>query len=156
MHCYRGEWEEVRVRKEVWEGLRRLGRRNGATLYMVLLAGFEVLLQRYTGEEDLGVGTSVAGRTRKEIEGLIGFFVNMVALRVGVGGNPRFRELLGRVREVVLEGFAHEEVPFEAVVELQGERNLSYAPVFQVVFSVQNAAMGELELGGMKLKLMRV
>jgi non-ribosomal peptide synthetase component F len=107
---------------------------------MTLLAAFKVLLYRYTGEEDLVVGTPIAGRNRAEFEGLIGFFINSLVLRTKLSGNPRFVEVLKRVREVTLGAYEHQDLPFEKLVEeLQPERSLSHAPLFQVVFSLQNA-----------------
>jgi non-ribosomal peptide synthetase component F len=107
---------------------------------MTLLAAFKVLLYRYTAQEDLVVGTPIAGRNRAEIEGLIGFFTNSLVLRTRLNGNPSFDEVLQRVREVTLGAYEHQDLPFEKLVEeLQPERSLSHAPLFQVVFSLQNA-----------------
>jgi non-ribosomal peptide synthetase component F len=104
-----------------------------------LLAAFKVVLHRYTGEEDIVVGTPIANRNRREIEGLIGFFVNTLVLRTELRGNPRFREVLERVREVTLGAYEHQDLPFEKLVEeLQPQRTLSHTPLFQVVFTLQN------------------
>ena len=103
------------------------------------MAGLQALLARYSGQSDIAVGTPVAGRNRREIEGLIGFFVNTLVLRVEVGDNPTVRELMARVREVALGAYAHQEVPFEKLVEeLQPERSLSHTPLFQVLIAMQN------------------
>ncbi|MBV9927466.1 MAG: amino acid adenylation domain-containing protein [Acidobacteria bacterium] len=121
------------------QSLRALSRRANATLFMTLLAAFEGLLYRYTGQEDIVVGTTVANRRRAETEGLIGFFVNMLVLRTNLSGNPTFEELLGRVREVTLGAYAHQDVPFEKLVEvLRPDRALSSSPLFQVVFGLHH------------------
>ncbi|HEX8338906.1 MAG TPA: amino acid adenylation domain-containing protein, partial [Pyrinomonadaceae bacterium] len=130
-------------------GLRSLARRHSATLFMVLLAGFKALLSRYAGETDVVVGTPVANRDRAELEPLVGFFVNTLALRTDVSGDPGFGELVGRVREGALGGYAHQEVPFERVVEeLRPERSLNHAPLFQVMLAFDTTARGEVRLGG--------
>ena len=117
-----------------------LSQQEGVTLFMTLLAAFKTLLYRYTGQEDLLVGTPIAGRTRVETEALIGFFVNTFVLRTNMGGNPRFRELLGKVREVALDAYDHQDLPFEKLVdELLLERSPSHAPLVQVMFALQNA-----------------
>ena len=124
---------------------------------MTLLAGFNTLLYRYTGQDDVVVGTNVAGRNVAEIENLIGFFVNMLVLRGDCSGGASFRQLLRRVREMTLEAFAHQELPFEMLVEeLQPQRNLSHSPLFQVVFSLQNAPQADLVLPGLKLTVPRL
>ncbi|HEY4590924.1 MAG TPA: condensation domain-containing protein, partial [Thermoanaerobaculia bacterium] len=123
---------------EALAGLNRLARRHGVTLFMVLLAGFLELLRRYTGEDDLAVGTPIAGRTRVEVEPLIGLFINTLVLRVILAGDPRVPGLLKRVRETTLSAYAHQEVPFERLVEdLVPERDLSRPPLAQVLFIVQ-------------------
>ena len=128
--------------------LRRLGQQEFRTPFMVLLAAFQTLLYRYSGQEDLVVGTPVAGRDRLETEELIGFFVNMLALRTDLSGNPTFRELLARVRETTLGAYAHQDLPFEKLVaELNPERNLSYSPLCQVMFVLQDAPRTPAALG---------
>ncbi len=148
---HRGGRHRVHLSGEVVRGLREVGRREGATLYMVVLAGFEAWLHRYTGQEDVLVGTPIANRTRGEVEGLIGFFVNTLVMRGDVRGDPRFRELVGRVKETALGAYAHQDLPFERLVEeLQPERDLGRTPLFQVMFALQNAAVGEVELEGLE------
>ena len=106
---------------------------------MTLLAAFQTLLHRYTGQEDILVGTSHRQPQPAELEGLIGLFVNTLVLRTDLSGDPSFRDLLGRVREATLDAYAHQDLPFEKLVEeLQPERNLSYTPLFQVMFVLQN------------------
>ncbi|HEX2269377.1 MAG TPA: amino acid adenylation domain-containing protein [Pyrinomonadaceae bacterium] len=130
--------------------LAELSRREDATLFMTLLAAFYVLLYRYTGETDIVVGTPVANRNRQELESLIGFFVNTLAVRVDLSGDPTFRELLAQVREVSLGAYAHQDLPFEMLVEeLSPVRDPSRNPLFQVMFAFQNtpeAASRQLEL----------
>ncbi|MET0396637.1 MAG: non-ribosomal peptide synthase/polyketide synthase [Longimicrobiaceae bacterium] len=131
------------------DGLRALSRRAGTTLFMTLLAGWQALLATYSGQEDVVVGSPVAGRTRRETEGLIGFFVNMLALRADVSGDPTWTGLLGRVHETALGAYAHQDLPFERLVEELGvERSLVHTPVFQATFALEQSAAGErLELG---------
>ncbi len=136
----RGESHGLPLPAEVSHGLRALSRREGATLFMTLLAGWQALLGRYAGQEDVVVGTPIAGRTRRETEGLIGFFVNMLALRADLSGDPTWRELLVRVRETALGAYDHQELPFERLVdELGVERSLTHSPVFQVIFALNRA-----------------
>ncbi len=129
--------------------VRALGRREQTTLFMTLLSSFAVLLHRLSGQEDLCVGTPVAGRDHLAIEGLIGFFVNTLVVRSEVAGEPSFRQLLGRVRGTILGAYEHQELPFEKLVEeLQPERSLAHSPLFQVMFLLQNAALGDERQGG--------
>jgi amino acid adenylation domain-containing protein len=134
----RGALEPLALSADLVVPLRELARGAGATLYMALLAAFQVLLHRLSGQEDLVVGSPVSGRDRPEVRDLIGFFVNTVALRGQVGGNESFRELLSRARDLCLEAWAHQDLPFEKLVEeLQPERSLARAPLFQVVLSLE-------------------
>ena len=155
VQSYQGATSEFRLSSELTAGLKELSRRSGVTLFMMLLAGFEVLLWRLSGQEDISVGTAIANRPRRETEGLIGFFVNTLVLRAGVNGELSSRELLGRVREVCLGAYGHQEVPFERLVEeLRPERSLSHTPLFQVAFGLDNAPRETLELPGLKLSEM--
>jgi hypothetical protein len=135
-----GATKSVQIAQEVLQGLQRLCRQEYVTLFMALLAAFQVLLARYSGEIDIPVGTPVAGRHFAETEGLIGFFANTLVMRTSLAGNPTFVQILQRVREVCLGAYAHQDVPFEKVVEaLEPERDLSRNPLFQVMFVLQNA-----------------
>jgi amino acid adenylation domain-containing protein len=145
-----GATQFLEVPKHITDALQTLSQQEGATLFMTLLAAFQILLYRYTHQEDIAVGSPIANRNRSEIEGLIGFFVNSLVLRTDLSGNPTFRELLNRVREVTLGAYSHQDLPFEKLVEeLHPDRNLSQHPLFQVVFSLQNAPMSALELPGL-------
>ncbi|HEX2094384.1 MAG TPA: amino acid adenylation domain-containing protein, partial [Longimicrobiaceae bacterium] len=138
---------------ETAQRLQALSRREGATLFMTLLAGWQVLLGRYAGEEDVVVGSPISGRTRAEVEGLIGFFVNTLVLRGDLSGDPSFRELVGRVREGTLGAYGYHEVPFERVVEeVARERSLAYTPLFQVMFALQNTERTELRMGELAME----
>ena len=142
---YRGARHPVALPAQLSAALNELSRRERVTPYMLLLAAFQVLLARYSGQEDIAVGSPIAGRSRREFEGLIGFFVNTLVLRSDLSGNPRFRELLARVREHALDAYAHQEVPFEKLVEeLKPQRDLSRSPLIQAMFALQNAPGGEL------------
>lgn len=128
--------------------LKKLAQEQGATLFMALLSAFETLLYRYSGQHDIAVGTPVAGRSSGETERLIGFFINTLVLRVDLSGAPKFTELLQRTKEVTLEAYAHQDVPFEKLVEvLSPERNLGSTPLFQVMLVLQNAPQSDLRLG---------
>jgi amino acid adenylation domain-containing protein len=142
-----------RMSRELSEGAKALSRREGVTLFMTLIAAYKTLLYRYTGERDVLVGTPAAGRNRREVEGLIGVFINTLVLRTDLSGEPTFRELLSRVKEVSLEAFANQGVPFEKLVEeLQPERDLSRNPFFQVMFVLQNAPMPALKMANVVIR----
>jgi len=144
---YRGATHEFEIPGDLVDRLKVLGNREGATLQMTLLAAFQVLLSRYSGQDDIAVGTPIAGRNRIELEGQIGFFVNTLVLRTDLSGEPTFRELLGLVREVSLGAYDHQDLPFEKLVEeLQPERNLGRSPLFQVTFQLINFPDDEFQL----------
>ncbi len=154
---YRGALHTFQVSSELTQRLHALSRREGATLFMTLLAAFKVLLYRYTGQTDIVVGTPIANRTRVEVGELIGFFVNTLALRTNLSGDPSFREVLERVREVALGAYAHQDVPFDEVVEaLQVERSLSHAPVFQVMFALENTPQVALALDDLTITVAEI
>jgi len=139
VQAHRGDLHPFSIDARLADRIKALGQSSGSTLFMTALAAFYVLLHRYTGETDLVVGSPIANRTRPELEGLIGFFVNTLVMRVDLSGDPTFRELLRRVRETALDAYAHQDMPFEKLVEeLQPERNASHNPLFQVMFAVQN------------------
>ncbi|MDT5268376.1 MAG: hypothetical protein QOH49_562 [Acidobacteriota bacterium] len=149
---HRGETLNVDFPAELTGKLKELSRREGVTLYMTLLAAFQALLHRHTGRDDIAVGSPIANRQRSEIEPLIGFFVNTLVMRTDLAGDPSFRALLARVQEVTLGAYAHQDVPFEMLVEeLQPDRSLGSTPFFQVAFALQNAPGGELKLPGLTL-----
>lgn len=152
VQTFRGASCAFKLSQELSLALNQLSQQAGSTLFMTLLAAFKVLLGRYTSHEDIVVGTPIANRHRAEIEGLIGFFVNTLVLRTDLSGNPSFKELLTRVREVALGAYAHQDLPFERLVEeIQPQRSLSHTPLFQVMFALQNAPMSEIELPGLTL-----
>jgi len=134
------------------EAVRTLGRREGATLYMTLLAAFQVLLYRLSGQEDFAVGSPIAGRTYAELESLIGCFVNTLVMRADLSGDLSFRQLLGRVRLTAIEAYSHQDLPFERVVSIaHSDRDKSRAPLFQVMFVLQNAPMHPLRCTNLSL-----
>ncbi len=136
----RGAQRHFELPGELFAGLKRISQQTESTLYMTLLAAFQVLLARYSGQEDICVGTPVANRNRAEIEGLIGFFVNTLVLRGDLSQNPTFREYLGQVKQTAVEAYDHQDIPFERLVdELQPERNQSHTPLFQVMFTLQKS-----------------
>ncbi|SFJ64648.1 non-ribosomal peptide synthetase [Thermoflavimicrobium dichotomicum] len=136
---FKGTTYQQIIPDELVTALRKLSRQEGTTLFMTLLAAFKVLLSRYTGQSDIAVGSPVAGRNHPEVENVVGFFVNSLVFRTDLSGNPSFREFLHRVRNVAVEAYANQDIPFEQVVhELQPERSLSYSPLFQVMFGLQD------------------
>lgn len=156
VQSYRGATFSFSISPELSQSVRRLTKAEGVTLFMTLLAAFQALLYRYTARDDIVVGSGIANRNRAEIEGLIGFFVNMLVLRTDLSGDPSFRELLARVREVCLGAYAHQDLPFERLVdELAPERELSREPLFQVVFELQNFPFETLsQPDGLRLRRM--
>ncbi|HHH41043.1 MAG TPA: non-ribosomal peptide synthetase, partial [Chloroflexi bacterium] len=152
VQTFRGRTRSFVLPEALSRAIRELGRREGATLFMTLLAAFQALLYRYTGQERFAVGTPIANRNRAEIEGLIGFFVNTLVLRADFSDNPTFRQLLKRVREVALGAYAHQDLPFEMLVDaLQPERDLSHTPLFQVMFVLQDTPTGSHRLSHLTL-----
>jgi amino acid adenylation domain-containing protein len=149
---YRGATLPFQLPPDLASALQQVSRREGATLFMTLLAAFQVLLHRYSGQADISVGTPVAGRSRQELEAIIGIFVSTLVMRTDLSGNGSFRELLARVRENVLSDFAHQDLPFENLVEaLQPVRDTSRSPLFQVMFTLQNSPMEAVALPGLTL-----
>lgn len=155
IQTFHGATESFFLSGKLTEALKALSLQEGVTLFMTLLTAFKTLLYRYSGQEDIAVGSPIANRNQTETENLIGFFVNTIVLRTDVSGNPSFRELLHRVRECTLSAYAHQDLPFEYLVEkLQPERNLNHNPIFQVMFAFQNAATEELKLPGLNLSFL--
>ena len=152
VQTFRGGQQSLMLPRELGGALGALSSQEAATLFMTLLAAFKVLLRSYTRQDDLIVGTPVANRNRLEIEGLIGFFVNALVLRTDLSGNPTFRELVRRERKVCVDAYAHQDLPFEKLVEaLHLERDLSRNPLFQVMFVLQNAPVHAVALPGLSL-----
>ena len=154
VQTHRGATQSLTLSSNLSESLRMMSQRNGCTLFMTLLAAFKVLLTRYSGQEDIVVGAPIAGRNRAEIERQIGFFLNILALRTDMSGAPSFEELLRRVRKTALDAYAHQDVPFEMLLQaLQPQRDLSRTPVFQVFFNMLNMPGATMELSDIKLSL---
>jgi amino acid adenylation domain-containing protein len=146
----RGDSRVLELPADLVDQVRALGRQDGATLYMTLLAAFQVLLHRYSGQDNFAIGTPIAGRTRSEVEGLVGLFVNTLVLRAELGGDPDFRTLLRRVRQAALAAYSHQDMPFEQIVAvLHPERDPARSPLFQALFAFQNAPMPTLESPGL-------
>ncbi|WP_253910536.1 non-ribosomal peptide synthetase, partial [Pyxidicoccus fallax] len=152
-----GTWLRVELPLSMTQALTALCKQEGATLFMGLLAGLQALLSRYSGQDDVCVGAPIAGRTQAETEGLIGFFVNTLVMRTHLDGDPTFRELLGRVKDVTLDAYAHQDVPFERLVEvLQPPRQPERTPFFQVALVMLNTPTTELTVPGLSLRLMEL
>ncbi|MEH2455994.1 condensation domain-containing protein [Nostoc sp.] len=157
IQTFTGKKQFLAFPKALSEAVKELNQREGVTQFMTLIAVFKTLLYCYTNQQEILVGSPVAGRTRAETQGLIGFFINTLVLRTNLSGNPSFRALLARVREVALGAYAHQELPFEKLVEeLQPERDLSHNPLFQVMFILQNAPIPSIELPELTLHPLEV
>ena len=152
VQTFRGAQQTVSLPRELHNELLALSRCEGVTPFILLLTAFKALLVHYTGQDDIVVGSPLAGRTQTETENLIGFFVNPLVLRTNLSGNPTFREMLRRVRDTALGAFAHQDVPFEKLVaELRPERSLSYNPIFQTAFALHNQTTPALQMAGLSL-----
>ncbi|MGD1704673.1 amino acid adenylation domain-containing protein [Dapis sp. BLCC M229] len=150
---YRGATKTLVLPKELCDAIKTLSQQQGVTLFMTLLTAFKILLYRYTQQQDIAVGTPVAGRKLTQTENLIGFFINNLVLRTNLEGNPSFLELLTQVRKVALGAYAHQDMPFEKLVEvLKPERDLGRSPLFQVMFILLNTPLPEIKLSGVKLE----
>jgi amino acid adenylation domain-containing protein len=155
VQSFRGAFHEFALPQPLAAACTALSLREGCTLFMTCLAAFQVLLYRYTGQTDISIGSPIANRGRPEIEHLIGFFTNTLVLRANLEGNPSFRDLLRQVRDVTLNAYAHQDLPFELLVEeLRPERDLSRTPLFQVMFVLRNTSKATFELPGIDLSLL--
>lgn len=153
IQTFQGARHSMSLSETLSNALKTLGRRKNVTLYMTLLAAFQVLIHRYTAQHDVVVGTPIAGRNKMETENLIGVFINTLVLRTDLSGDPPFRELLGRVRKVCLAAYAHADLPFERLVEeMQPERDMSRNPLFQAMFQLRNTPKGAVEWTGVKVE----
>jgi amino acid adenylation domain-containing protein len=156
VQTYRGAQQCLEFSKPLTEGLQKLARQEGVTLFMLLLAAFKALLYRYTGQEDISIGSPIANRNRDELKRLIGFFVNTLVLRTNLEGDPSFQELLHRVRQVALDAYAHQDLPFDKLVEaIQPVRDVSHTPLFQVSFTLRNPPQLK-EISGLTLSPVKV
>ncbi len=145
------------IPNDLIESLEKLSRESDATLFMTLLTAYYVLLHRYSGQDEILIGSPIANRDQPELEKMIGVFINTLALRINFSGDPGFREMLIKIREVCLEAYAHQDTPFEKLVEaLKPNRDLSRTPVFQVVFNLQNSPMPELKIPGIEMKFLEL
>ncbi|WP_392479123.1 amino acid adenylation domain-containing protein [Nostoc sp. C110] len=152
VQSFRGRSEFLELNQDLTEKLKRLSQESGTTLFMTMLAAFTLLLSRYSGQQDIVVGSAIANRNRRETEPLIGFFVNTLALRTNLQGNPSFLELLEQVKQVTLDAYDHQDLPFEKLVDELGlERSLSHHPLFQVAFGLQSGTQEKLETPGLSL-----
>jgi amino acid adenylation domain-containing protein len=157
VQTFQGGTKYFHLDRELTQQLKQLSHQSGATLFMTLLAGFATLLARYSGQDDVVIGSPIANRHRSEVESIVGCFINTLALRTQFSGDPTFLELLGRVRETTLGAYDRQDFPLEKLVEeLQPERSLSHAPLFQVMFVLQNVPIGKLELPGLTLSLLEL
>ena len=154
VQAFRGQRRIFHLPDDLVQGLRHMAQERGATLFMVLLAAFETLLHRLTGQSDLAVGSPIANRHHRELEGMVGFFVNSLVLRTRFSGRPNFLEVLDRVGDAAFGAYAHQDLPFEQLVEaLQPERHLNHNPLFQVLFTLNNAPLPPLRLGELTVEM---
>lgn len=157
VQTYNGAKKTICLPRELTEALQSLSRKEGATLFMILLAAFKSLLHRYTRQNDIVIGTPIANRNLAAVEKLIGFFVNSLVIRTDTSGNPSFRELLGRVRQVLIDAYTHQDLPFEKLVEeLHPKRDLSRNPLFQVMVTLHNDETPDLVLSGITASRMEL
>ena len=148
---YRGQWLAIDLPKSLGDDLRALAQSTGCTMFMLTLAAFTALLHKYTGDDEIVIGTPISGRQQTELEKLVGFFLNTLAIRSKLSGDISFRELLTRLKQTALNAYAHQELPFEKLVEeLQPERNMSHTPVFQHMFIWQDGAATRLKMAGLE------
>ena len=153
VHTHQGAQRSIKLATQLCQKLKELSREQDATLFMILLAAFQNLLYRYTGQDDIIVGSPITNRGRTEVEGLLGFFINTLVLRTDFSGNPTFQELLARVREVCLQAYAHQDLPFERIVEeLQPNRDISRNPLFEVMLELRQAHNKTAKSAGMKIE----
>ncbi len=154
---YKGDTKSFALSEKLVNSLSLFSNNRDVTLFMTLLAAFNVLLHRYTGKEDILIGSPIAGRTREDIEGLIGFFANTLVLRADLSANPNFPELLAKVKETALDAYTHQDVPFEKLVEeLSPERNLSHTPLFQVMFAFQDAPVSGKKFSDLAVRQLNI
>jgi non-ribosomal peptide synthetase component F len=157
MQTFRGDLQKFQFDSQLTHKLKNLSQKSGSSLFMTLLTAFVILLSRYSGQEDIVIGSPISNRNRVALEPLIGFFVNTLVLRTRLEGNPTFIELLQQVRQMALEAYAHQNVPFDQLVEtLQPQRHLSHSPLFQVMFVLQNSPISKLELGDLQVTQMEL
>ncbi|SMO63679.1 amino acid adenylation domain-containing protein [Melghirimyces algeriensis] len=153
VQTFRGAIHRFTIQGRFYEKIKQLSHEADQTLFMTLLAAFNTLLHRYSGETDILVGFPVANRNHSETEGIMGFFVNTLVLRTDLSGNPTFQDLLHQVKEVALQAYDNQDIPFEKLVEeLQPERNLSYSPLFQVMFVMENTSVKAMEMSGLSIQ----
>ncbi|RCJ42320.1 non-ribosomal peptide synthetase [Nostoc minutum NIES-26] len=157
VQTFRGATTTIKIGVDVTQKLKKFSQQEKATLFMTLLAAFKTLLYRYTDQEDICVGTTTANRHNRDLESLIGYFLNTIVMRTDLSGNPSFRELLGRVRDVAWEAFNHQDLPFELLVaQLQPKRDLSHTPLFQALFVLENVPTEEVKIPGLTLKFLEM
>ena len=154
---FSGRTHHFTISSHAIEALEKLARESDASLYMVLLAVYFILLHRYSGQDEIVIGSPIANRNHPDLEKMIGVFINTLALRVGLSGNPDFREMLNQVRNLCMEAYAHQDLPFEKLVEeLKPHRDLSRTPIFQAVFNMQNSPMPKLEIPGIEIRFLEI